>query len=154
MSQQPRVFASIDELRAAVGEQLGWTDWQEIEQKRIDQFAEATGDHQWIHVDPERAASGPFGTTIAHGFLTLSLIPALTPQLFQVEGVKMGVNYGVNKVRFPAPVPVGSRLRATAVVAELTEVSGGVQMVTRVTIEREGGEKPVCVAETVARFYL
>lgn len=151
---QPRVFASLDELRAAVGEQLGWTDWVTVEQKRIDQFAEATGDHQWIHVDAERAAQGPFGTTIAHGFLTLSLIPSLTPLLFQVEGVRMGVNYGVNKVRFPAPVPVGSRLRATAKVAELTEVGGGVQLVTQVTIEREGGEKPVCVAETVSRFYL
>jgi acyl dehydratase len=154
MPQQPRVFGSVDELRTAVGEQLGWTDWLEVEQKQIDLFAEATGDHQWIHVDPERAASGPFGTTIAHGYLTLSLIPALTVQLLRVEGVKMGVNYGVNKVRFPAPVPVGSRLRATAQVAELTEVGGGVQLVTRVTIEREGGDKPVCVAETVARYYL
>ncbi|MDX6355824.1 MAG: hypothetical protein QOF98_2727 [Streptomyces sp.] len=154
MSQQPRVFGSVEELRAAVGEQLGWTDWVEIEQKRIDLFAEATGDHQWIHVDPERAAGGPFGTTIAHGFLTLSLIPSFTPQLLQVEGVRMGVNYGVNKVRFPAPVPVGSRLRATALIAELTEAGGGVQLVTQVTIEREGGDKPVCVAETVARYYL
>ena len=154
MSQQPRVFGSVEELRAAVGEQLGWTDWLEIEQKRIDLFAEATGDHQWIHVDPEQAAGGPFGTTIAHGFLTLSLIPSFTPQLFRVEGVRMGVNYGVNKVRFPAPVPVGSRLRATARIAELTEAGGGVQLVTQVTIEREGGDKPVCVAETVARFYL
>ena len=154
MSQQPRVFGSVEELRAAVGEQLGWTDWLEVEQKRIDLFAEATGDHQWIHVDPERAASGPFGTTIAHGFLTLSLIPSFTPQLLRVEGVRMGVNYGVNKVRFPASVPVGSRLRATALIAEVTEASGGVQLVTRVTIEREGGDKPVCVAETVARYYL
>ncbi|MFF6957351.1 MULTISPECIES: MaoC/PaaZ C-terminal domain-containing protein [unclassified Streptomyces] len=151
---QPRIFASPDELRAAVGEQLGWTEWQEIDQKRIDLFAEATGDHQWIHVDAEKAALGPFGTTIAHGYLTLSLIPSLTPQLLLVEGVKMGVNYGVNKVRFPAPVPVGSRLRATAEVAEVTEVGGGIQLVTKVTIEREGGDKPVCVAETVARFYL
>ncbi|MEC3993252.1 MaoC family dehydratase [Actinacidiphila sp. DG2A-62] len=154
MPQQPRVFASLDELRSAVGEQLGWTDWVEIDQKRVDLFAEATGDHQWIHVDPERAAKGPFGTTIAHGYLTLSLIPSLTPQLFHVEGVTMGVNYGVNKVRFPSTVPVGSRLRATAVIAEVSEAGGGVQLVTRVTIEREGGEKPVCVAETVARFYL
>ncbi|WP_225845803.1 MaoC family dehydratase [Streptomyces sp. HPF1205] len=153
MPQQPRVFASPDELRAAVGEQLGRTEWLEIDQKRIDLFAEATGDHQWIHVDPERAAQGPFGTTIAHGFLTLSLIPSFTPQLLRVEGVTMGVNYGVNKVRFPAPVPVGSRLRATAELAEVTEVGGGVQLVTRVTVEREGGDKPVCVAETVARFY-
>jgi acyl dehydratase len=151
---QPRIFASPDELRAAVGEQLGWTEWQEIDQKRIDLFAEATGDHQWIHVDPEKAALGPFGTTIAHGYLTLSLIPSLTPQLLLVEGVKMGVNYGVNKVRFPAPVPVGSRLRATAEIADVTEVGGGIQLVTKVTIEREGGDKPVCVAETVARFYV
>jgi acyl dehydratase len=151
---QPRIFASPDELRAAVGEQLGWTEWQEVDQKRIDLFAEATGDHQWIHVDTEKAALGPFGTTIAHGFLTLSLIPSLTPQLMRVEGVKMGVNYGVNKVRFPATVPSGSRVRATAEVAEVTEVGGGIQLVTKVTIEREGGDKPVCVAETVARFYL
>lgn len=128
MPQQPRVFASLDELRAAVGEQLGWTDWLEIDQKRIDAFAEATGDHQWIHVDPERAAGGPFGSTIAHGFLTLSLIPSLTPRLFRVDGVTMGVNYGVNKVRFPAPVPVGSRLRGTALIAEVTEAGGGVQL--------------------------
>ncbi|WP_333768302.1 MaoC family dehydratase [Streptomyces sp. IBSBF 2435] len=153
MSQQPRVFASPDELRAAVGEQLGWTDWLEVDQQRIDTFAEATGDHQWIHVDPERAADGPYGTTIAHGYLTLSLIPSLTPTLFRVEGVRMGINYGVNKVRFPSAVPVGSRLRATATVTELTEVGGGVQMVTRVTVEREGGDKPVCVAETVVRFF-
>ncbi|WP_335982282.1 MaoC family dehydratase [Streptomyces sp. CA2R106] len=151
---QPRVFASLDELRAAVGVQLGWTDWIEVDQTRIDRFAEATGDHQWIHVDPERAAQGPFGTTIAHGFLTLSLIPSLTPLLFSVEGVRMGVNYGLNKVRFPAPVPVGSRLRATAEIAEVSEAGGGVQLVSQVTIEREGGEKPVCVAETVVRFYL
>lgn len=151
---QARIFASLDDLRAAVGEQLGTTGWLEIDQKRIDLFAEATGDHQWIHVDPEKAAQGPFGTTIAHGYLTLSLIPSFTPDLFRVEGVKMGVNYGVNKVRFPAPVPVGSRLRATAQIAEVTEVGGGVQLVTKVTIEREGGDKPVCVAETVARFYL
>jgi acyl dehydratase len=154
MPQQPRVFAAPDELRAAGGEPLGWTECVEGGQKRIDAFAEATGDHQWIHVDPERAAAGPFGSTIAHGFLTLSLIPSLTPRLFQVEGVRMGVNYGVNKVRFPAPVPVGSRLRATAVVAEVADVDGGFQLVTKVTFEREGGEKPVCVAETVARFYL
>jgi acyl dehydratase len=154
MPQQPRVFASPDDLRAAVGEHLGWTEWLEIDQKRIDQFAEATDDHQWIHVDPERAAGGPFGGTIAHGFLTLSLIPSLTPRLMRVEGVKMGVNYGVNKVRFPAPVPVGARLRATAELTEVTETGSGVQLVTRVTVEREGGDKPVCVAETVTRYYL
>ncbi|MCW2869074.1 MaoC family dehydratase [Actinacidiphila oryziradicis] len=151
---EARTFASLDELRAAVGEELGTTGWLEIDQKRIDLFADATGDHQWIHVDPDRAVQGPFGATIAHGFLTLSLIPSFTPELLRVEGVKMGVNYGVNKVRFPAPVPVGSRLRASGQIAEVTEVTGGVQLVTRITIEREGGEKPVCVAETVSRFYL
>ncbi|MDX3075061.1 MaoC family dehydratase [Streptomyces sp. NPDC088354] len=151
---QPRIFTSVDELKAAVGEELGTTDWLEIDQKRIDLFADATGDHQWIHVDPEKAAQGPFGTTIAHGYLTLSLIPSFTPELMRVEGVKMGVNYGVNKVRFPSPVPVGSRLRATGQVAEVTEVPGGAQLVARITLEREGGDKPVCVAETVVRFYL
>ncbi|RZF04833.1 MaoC family dehydratase [Streptomyces albidoflavus] len=151
---EPRIFASVDELRAAVGEQLGHTDWLEIEQKRIDQFAEATGDHQWIHVDPEQAKEGPFGTTIAHGYLTLSLLPVFGPQLISVEGVRMGVNYGVNKVRFPAPVPVGSRLRATAQVTEVSEVTGGIQVTTVFTVEREGGDKPVCVAEAVVRYYL
>lgn len=151
---QGRSFASLDELRAAVGEELGTSDWLEVDQKRIDLFAEATGDHQWIHVDPEKAATGPFGTTIAHGYLTLSLIPQFTFSLLKVEGVKMGVNYGVNKVRFPSPVPVGSRLRASSRLTEVTEVPGGAQIVTVLTIEREGGEKPVCVAETVARYYV
>jgi acyl dehydratase len=151
---QGRTFASLEELRAAVGEELGTSDWLEVDQKRIDLFAEATGDHQWIHVDPDKAATGPFGTTIAHGYLTLSLIPQFTFSLLKVEGVKMGVNYGVNKVRFPSPVPVGSRLRASSRLAEVTEVPGGAQIVTVVTIEREGGEKPVCVAETVARYYV
>ncbi|MEV0275991.1 MaoC family dehydratase [Streptomyces sp. NPDC050610] len=151
---EPRIFTSLDELRAAVGEELGTSDWLEIDQKRIDLFAEATGDHQWIHVDPERAAAGPFGATIAHGYLTLALLPALVPQVMRVENIKMGVNYGTNKVRFPSPVPVGSRLRASARVAEVTEVPGGVQLTTTVTVEREGGEKPACVAETVSRFYL
>lgn len=150
---EPRVFTSVEELRAAVGEELGNSDWLEIDQKRIDLFAEATGDHQWIHVDPEKAAGGPFGTTIAHGYLTLSLLPALLPQLVSVEGVKMAVNYGVNKVRFPAPVPVGSRLRASARFTEVAEAGGGVQVTTAVTIEREGGDKPVCIAEWVTRAY-
>ncbi len=151
---QVKVFASVDELRAAVGQEVGTTGWREVDQKRIDLFAEATGDHQWIHVDPAKAAEGPFGSTIAHGYLTLSLIPSFMPELMRVDGIRMGVNYGVNKVRFPAPVPVGSRLRATARIAEVTEVGGGVQLVARITIEREGGDKPVCVAETVARYYL
>jgi acyl dehydratase len=151
---QPRIFTSADELKGAVGEQLGHTDWLEIDQKRIDLFADATGDHQWIHVDPEAAAAGPFGTTIAHGYLTLSLLPLFGPQLVAVEGVRMGVNYGTNKVRFPAPVPVGSRLRATARIADVSEVQGGVQLTLAFTIEREGGDKPVCVAESVSRYYL
>ncbi|MER6146128.1 MaoC family dehydratase [Streptomyces sparsogenes] len=151
---EPRIFTSPDELRSAVGEDLGPSDWLEVDQKRIDLFADATGDHQWIHVDPEKAATGPFGTTIAHGYLTLSLLPAFTPQLLNVEGVRMGINYGVNKVRFPSPVPVGSRLRATGRVAEVTEVAdGGFQVTLVVTVEREGGDKPVCVAESVARYY-
>ncbi|GAA2438350.1 MaoC family dehydratase [Streptomyces macrosporus] len=152
---EPRVFASVDELRAAVGEELGTSDWLEIDQKRIDLFADATGDHQWIHVDPEKAAAGPFGTTIAHGYLTLSLLPVLVPQLMRVEGVRMGINYGVNKVRFPSPVPVGSRVRATGVITEVAEVGEGcAQLAMRVTVEREGGEKPVCVAESVVRYYV
>ncbi|MEU4267419.1 MaoC family dehydratase [Streptomyces sp. NPDC026092] len=150
---EPRIFTSAEELRAAVGEQLGHSDWLEIEQKRIDLFADATGDHQWIHVDPERAAGGPFGKTIAHGYLTLSLLPTLVPQIMRVEGMKMGLNYGTNKVRFPAPVPVGSRLRAGAVLTEVTEAGGGVQVTATVTVEREGGDKPVCVAESVSRYY-
>ncbi|MFI9025052.1 MaoC family dehydratase [Streptomyces sp. NPDC053560] len=150
----PRVFGSLDELRGAVGEELGPSDWLEVDQKRIDLFADATGDHQWIHVDQEKAKAGPFGTTIAHGYLTLSLLPALVPQLMRVDNVKMGINYGTNKVRFPSPVPVGSRVRATAKIAEVAEVAGGVQLTTTVTVEREGGDKPVCVAESVSRFYL
>ncbi|MGI5371044.1 dehydratase [Streptomyces sp. A244] len=150
---EPRIFTSVDDLKSAVGEQLGYTDWLDIDQKRIDLFAEATGDHQWIHVDPEKAAAGPFGTTIAHGYLTLSLLPLFGPQLIAVEGVKMGVNYGTNKVRFPAPVPVGSRLRATAAISSVEEVTGGVQVAVAFSVEREGGDKPVCVAESVARYY-
>ncbi|KUO11113.1 MaoC family dehydratase [Streptomyces sp. DSM 15324] len=151
---EPRIFTSAEELRAAVGEQLGYTDWLEIDQKRIDLFAEATGDHQWIHVDPERAAAGPFKTTIAHGYLTLSLLPLFGPQLISVENVQMGVNYGTNKVRFPAPVPVGSRLRATATITGVEDVTGGVQVAIAFSVEREGGDKPVCVAESVSRYYL
>ncbi|MFV0136907.1 MaoC family dehydratase [Streptomyces sp. HMX87] len=151
---EPRSFTSVDDLKAATGEQLGYTDWLEIDQKRIDLFADATGDHQWIHVDPEKAARGPFGGTIAHGYLTLSLLPLFGPQLIRVEGVRMGVNYGTNKVRFPAPVPVGSRLRATATITGVEDVKGGVQVSLAFTVEREGGDKPVCVAESVSRYYL
>ncbi|MDI3388787.1 MaoC family dehydratase [Streptomyces sp. B-S-A8] len=151
---EPRIFRSVEELRAAVGEELGSGDWLEVDQKRIDLFADATGDHQWIHVDPEKAAEGPFGTTIAHGYLTLSLLPTLVPQIMRVENVRMGINYGTNKVRFPSPVPVGSRLRATGTLKEVTPTKdGGVQITTTVTVEREGSDKPACVAESVSRFY-
>jgi acyl dehydratase len=145
-----RVFTTFDELADAVGEELGTSDWLEITQQRVDAFADATGDHQWIHVDVERAASGPFGGTIAHGYLTLSLIPQLTPQIFVLDTPGTKLNYGVNKVRFPSPVPVGSRIRATATIAEVTDVPAGKQLVTRYTIETEGQDKPACVAETVA----
>ncbi|MGW1886279.1 MaoC family dehydratase [Streptomyces sp. NPDC001970] len=150
---EPRIFTSAEELTAGVGEQLGYSDWLEIDQKRIDLFADATGDHQWIHVDPERAAAGPFGKTIAHGYLTLSLLPTLVPQIMRVEGMRMGLNYGTNKVRFPSPVPVGSRLRATAALKSVEEAGGGVQVTAVVTVEREGGDKPVCVAESVSRYF-
>jgi len=149
-----RTFASADELRAAVGEHLGYSEWHAVDQERIDRFADATGDHQWIHVNPEMAKQGPFGKTIAHGYLTLSLIPWLMGEVVRYEGFKMGVNYGCNKVRFPAPVPVDSRVRAGAELAECEEVGGGaLQLVTRVTITVEGQEKPSCVAETVSRVY-
>ncbi|MFI6349300.1 MaoC family dehydratase [Streptomyces sp. NPDC050560] len=154
---EPHLFTSAAELRAAAGRQLGHSDWLEIDQRRVDLFAEATGDHQWIHVDPGRAAAGPFGTTVAHGYLTLSLLPVLVPQIVGVEGARMGINYGTNKVRFPSPVPVGSRLRATAVLKEAAEVEAqgaeAVQVTLVVTVEREGASKPVCVAESVTRYY-
>jgi acyl dehydratase len=144
-----RVFTTFDELAGAVGENLGSTDWLEVTQERVDAFADATGDHQWIHVDVERARSGPFGGTIAHGYLTLSLIPQFNPQLFSLETPGAKLNYGVNKVRFPNPVRVGSKIRATAEIAEVTDVPAGKQMVTRYTIEIDGESKPACVAETV-----
>lgn len=144
---------TLDQLRASVGAEPGVSEWLLIDQERVDRFAEATGDRQWIHTDPERAKDGPFGGTIAHGFLTLSLLPALGEGLLAVEGVKMGVNYGLNKVRFPAPLPVGSRVRSRTELIEVADVAGGVQLVARVTVEREGGDKPVCVAETVSRLY-
>jgi acyl dehydratase len=135
-----------------IGKELGPTEWLEIDQARIDRFADATGDHQWIHVDPERAAEGPFGTTIAHGYLTLSLLPLLMSGTLQLTGYRMGLNYGVNKVRFPAPVPSGSRLRATFTVQSVEDVPGGEQGVVLAVVELEGGDKPVCVAELVARM--
>lgn len=150
----PRVFASVEELKSAVGTHLGYSEWWEITQDRVNQFADATSDHQFIHVDPERAAQTPYGGPIAHGFLTLSLSVPLVQQILKVEGIKMAVNYGVNKVRFPAPVPIGSNVRAGAVLESVEDVAGGVQTVATVTFEVEGGEKPVCVAQTVSRYYV
>jgi acyl dehydratase len=144
---------SIDELATLVGTHLGYSDYRTVTQEQVNLFAEATGDHQWIHVDPERAAKGPFGHTIAHGYLTLSLIPVLTGGLLKVDGVTMGVNYGSNKVRFMSPVPVGSDVRAGATLASVDEVAGGVQVVMDVVVEVRDAEKPSCVAQTVARFY-
>ena len=147
------IFENPAALLEAPGQQLGPTDWLEITQQRIDQFADATGDHQWIHVDPQRAKDGPFGATIAHGYLSLSLANYFLPQLMTVENIAMGVNYGCEKVRFPAPVPVGSRLRGVGEVISAEEVKGGVQVVVRVTVEIEGGERPACVVDTISRFY-
>jgi len=144
---------SIDELHALSGQDLGWSDWHGIDQERVNLFADATGDHQWIHVDPERAAAGPFGGTIAHGYLTLSLIPAILHEVVSVRGFKFGVNYGCNKVRFPSPVKVGSKLRLGAVVGTVEDVGpGAVQVVLDVTIETEGADKPSCVAQVVYRY--
>jgi acyl dehydratase len=148
-----RVFESLNAVRAAVGEVNGHSDWHVVTQEQVNMFAEATGDHQWIHVDPERAAQGPFGTTIAHGYLTLSLIPMLASEITRIEGVRMGVNYGLNKVRFPAPLPVGSKVRASSKFIAVEDIPGGLHVVSEVTIEREGGDKPCCVAETVSRMY-
>ena len=145
-----RIFHGVEEYAQAVGTHLGHSDWHTVTQDRIDLFAEATGDHQWIHVDPQRAADGPFGTTIAHGYLSLSLVPMLVWQVYTIEGLRMGLNYGSNKVRFPAPVPVDSRVRAGVELLSLTPTALGLQSVTRVTLEVDGSEKPGCVAETVA----
>ncbi|MGZ4757955.1 MAG: MaoC family dehydratase [Acidimicrobiales bacterium] len=146
------IFEGLDDVRAAVGRELGTSDWLEITQELVDQFADATGDHQWIHVDPERAKAGPFGGPIAHGYLTLSLSNALLPEIVEVQGISMGVNYGVGKVRFPAPVPVGSRIRASASLTAVEEVAGGVQTTMLITVEVEGGTKPACVIESISRY--
>jgi acyl dehydratase len=143
----------IDEFRSLVGTHLGYSDWEVIDQERVNLFADATGDHQWIHVDPEQAKTGPFGGTIAHGYLTLSLAPALLSQVVTVEGMAFGVNYGCNRVRFPAPVPVGSAVRLGATVAEVEEVAGGVQMTIDLVLEVRDAPKPSCVAQVVYRYY-
>jgi acyl dehydratase len=146
-------ISGIDELRAKVGTELGVSEWHDVTQGEIDAFADATGDHQWIHVEPERAAQTPFGSTIAHGLYTLSLGPRFTFAMFTIEGFAFGLNYGYNKVRFPAPLPVDSRVRMRATLAAVDDVPGGVQLTITQTFEREGTEKPVCVAESVARMY-
>ena len=149
----PTVFNTPAELKTAVGQPLGRSDWLEVTQERINQFADATGDHQWIHVDPELAKSGPFGACIAHGYLTLSLVNYFLPQIIVVLGIRMGVNYGVDKVRFPSPVRVGSRIRGSGELLNVEDVKGGVQATVRVTVEIEGSDKPACVADTISRFY-
>jgi acyl dehydratase len=148
-----KTYAQLTDLQALVGQNIGTSDWLQIDQARIDQFAQVTGDDQWIHVDPKRAAAGMFGTTVAHGFLTLSLLPAFGRSAFSVSGIRMSVNYGLNRVRFPAPVPVGSRLRAHYKLQSFEPVEGGVQVIIEVSIERDGHPKPACVAETVVRHY-
>lgn len=148
-----RVFTTFDELIAATGETLGTSDWVEITQERVNQFAEATGDFQWIHVDVERAKAGPFGAPIAHGYLTLSLGPVLYPQVVRVDGFAMGVNYGANKVRFPSPVPVGSNLRLGVKLLEVKDIAGGAEITLEFTFECEGASKPSCVAEIIFRLY-
>ena len=148
------VIKNVDELKSWSGKHLGFSDYRTITQEQVNIFADATGDHQWIHIDVERAKAGPFGGPIAHGYLTLSLGPVFLPQIFGVEGVAMGVNYGTNKVRFPSPVPVGSKLRAGVKLLNVEDVTGGVQVTLETTFEVEGAKKPSCVAEVVFRYYL
>ena len=148
-----RSFDTIADMEALVGQEVGVSEWITVTQERIQLFADATNDHQWIHVDSERAKAGPFGTTIAHGFLTLSLLPEMAASAFGVREARMGVNYGLNKVRFPAPVPSGSRLRGRFKLIGYEPLEGGAQLTVQVTMEREGSDKPVCIAESIARRY-
>lgn len=149
-----RVIASVEELKSLVGQEVAVTDWITISQERVNLFAEATGDHQWIHIDVERSRKeSPYGGTIAHGFLTLSLLPMIMEGAVSMSMSKMGVNYGLNKVRFPAPVPVGSRIRGRMTLKEVEDIPGGAQITWSVTLERDGGDKPVCVAESISRRY-
>jgi acyl dehydratase len=147
------IIEGIDGLKAKVGEHLGYSDWVEITQDQVNRFADATGDHQWIHVDVERAKAGPFGGPIAHGYLTLALGPGLLPTVIEVRGISMGVNYGANKIRFPAPVPVGSKLRLGAKLVAVEDVEGGAQGTMELTFEVDGAAKPSCVAEVLYRYY-
>jgi acyl dehydratase len=148
-----KTITGLEELKEAEGQVLGTSDWHEVTQADVDAFADVTGDHQWIHVDVERAKETPFKGTIAHGYFTLSLIPLLSRQVFGMEGFTFALNYGLNRVRFPSPMPVGGRVRCTVKVAEVQEIAGGAQTTMEMTLEREGGEKPVCVAETLVRAY-
>ena len=146
------VLDGAEAVRAAVGTHLGYSEWLEIDQDRVNTFADATGDHQWIHVDPERAKDGPFGAPIAHGYLTMSLSNYFMPQIVETRGFSAGINYGVDKVRFPSPVKVGERIRAGAEMIEVSEVKGGIQTVVRITIEIEGGTRPACVIDSISRW--
>ncbi len=149
----PTVFEQPTDLLDAEGTDLGHTDWLEVDQVRVDQFAQATGDDQWIHVDPDRAAAeSPYGGTIAHGYLTMALSNYFLPQLLEVRNISMGVNYGVDRVRFPAPVPVGSRVRAEAAITGVEEIKGTIQTIITITIEVEGGDRPACVIESISRW--
>jgi acyl dehydratase len=152
--REMKTFEHLSDLQALVGQPLGTSEWLTIDQDRIDRFARATDDLQWIHIDAQRAAAGPFGTTIAHGFLTLSLLPVFFESAFEIADARMGVNYGLNRVRFTAPVPVGSRLRAHFQLLSYEPIQGGAQLVAQASIEREGVDKPVCVAESITRRYL
>ncbi len=154
MTSQPKIIAGIDGLKAEVGNHLGYSSYLTISQERVNQFAEATGDFQWIHIDVERAKTGPFGGPIAHGYLTLSLGPVLLPEIFAVSGISMGVNYGANKVRFMSPVPVGAQLRAGAKLMNVDEIAGGAQVTLEIVFECEGAAKPSCVAEVILRYYV
>jgi acyl dehydratase len=147
-------LTGLDEIKAHVGQELGVSDWHPVTQENIDRFAEVTGDDQWIHVDPERAKDSPFGGTIAHGYYTLSLAPRFSYDMFKFEGFAFGLNYGLNRVRFPSPMPVGGKVRMRAKLAAVEDIPGGAQIATELTFEREGGEKPVCVAESLARVYV
>lgn len=147
-----KTLNGIDELRAAANTRIGYSSWHTLTQEKIVAFADATGDHQWIHVDPSRAADGPFGTTIAHGHLLTSMIPMLVWEVYTVDGIRMGINYGSNKIRFTSPVPVGSRIRAAVDIKDVDTVPSGVQVVTAVTIGRENADKPVCIAEIVSIY--
>jgi acyl dehydratase len=148
-----RTFESLAELAAAKGEEIGHSEWVTITQEDVNLFADATGDHQWIHVDPEKAAAGPFGGTIAHGFMTLSLLPRLWHEIYTVNGIKLAVNYGLNKVRFPSPVPVGSKVRARSSLVDVQDLgNGAAQATVSTTVEIEGSAKPACVAESIVRY--